>query len=395
VVALLAAGGYLLAAAGALALRTLLFGRWHDGETRARGDSALLPMSARLFFTWALWPLWLLARWTRLPAVGFTLLGALLAMGSGMAVASGALALGGWLYLFAGVCDVLDGRVARALGTAGAHGAAIDSVLDRYADAAVMVGVAWHLRGGWPLALALAVLVGSMLVSYVRARGEGLGVEVRVGLMQRPERVVLIGAALALGPVVAHVSEGALAADHVVVAALALVAATTHVTALHRLTHVLAALRRERAPATSGWDPLMPAASSALAATAVDFAVVSALVAYLHVGAVEATAVGCLVGGLCNFTLNRWWAFSSSARPVPQALRYAIVSASSALLNSGGVALALALPLRDYRVAWVLVRAVVFLCWIFPLQRDYVYGADAVARSLARREPVARSAVES
>ena len=59
----------------------------------------------------------------------------------------------------------------------------------------------------------------------------------------------------------------------------------------------------------------------------------------------------------------------------PQALRYTVVSTTSALLNAGGVGLLLLLSLPDYRAAWLAARVLVFLCWNYPLQRDYVYAA--------------------
>ena len=68
-----------------------------------------------------------------------------------VALAAGRFALGGWLYLFAGILDVLDGRIARARGLASKKGAALDSVLDRYSDSAVLVGLSWYYRDSWVL----------------------------------------------------------------------------------------------------------------------------------------------------------------------------------------------------------------------------------------------------
>ena len=368
-----AVGSYMALAVVAYLTRRVTIGPFHDPEIEARGDSPFFPMSARLFFAWALSPLWRVVVWSGLPATAITTLALLLSLGSGMAVATGHLALGGWLYLGAGVCDVLDGRIARLNGTASARGAAIDSVLDRYSDAAVLAGVAWLLRDSWQLVFPLLALIGSFLVSYVRARGEGLGQSVKVGLMQRAERVVLLGGALAFSPVVSELVPS-IHAITLVSGVVAVLAVTTQITAFRRLTHLLRALDDAPKKERSGWRRLLPASVSALVATGADFGLVVLLVESAEVSATTATAAGCVLGGVINFLMNRHWTFGSKDRPVPQALRYTIVSGTSALLNSAGVALVLLAPLPDYRIGWLLVRGLVFLCWNFPLQRDYVYG---------------------
>ncbi len=372
-------GGYLLAAGAALGLRRAIRGPFRDPEVESRGDSVVLPMGARLFFVWALQPLWWLVKRSGVPATAITVLGAMLAFAAGLAVAQGALALGGWLYLASGVGDFLDGRMARSQRTASRSGAAIDSVLDRYSDAAILLGLAWYFRTSWALALVLAALVGALLVSYVRARGEGLGVSVTVGVMQRPERVALIGAALALGPAI-EAAVAMVSADAVVIAVVGIVALMSHVTSLHRLFHLLGRLQERPYDGRR----LLPAAISAALATCVDFALVVILVSRGGLSPALATALGCGVGGVTNFLLNRWWTFASRDKAMPQALRYALVSAASAALNSGGVALVIAFPAVDYRIGWLLVRALLFVCWTFPLQRGYVYGVAEPGQAAPR-----------
>jgi putative flippase GtrA len=114
------------------------------------------------------------------------------------------------------------------------------------------------------------------------------------------------------------------------------------------------------------------AISSALA-TASDFALVLVLVAWLGASPPLATFVGCVLGGVVNFTVNRFWAFGSDAPTGRQALRYLFVTASSALLNAGLMAAVLLLPAVPYAIAWWLVRGVVFLSWNYPLHRDWVF----------------------
>lgn len=112
----------------------------------------------------------------------------------------------GWagaLILFAGLFDMLDGQVARASGTSSLFGALYDSVIDRYSELVMFLGICYYLISQdyfLSSLLAFVALIGSMMVSYVRARAEGLGIECKGGLMQRPERVVLTGvSALACG----------------------------------------------------------------------------------------------------------------------------------------------------------------------------------------------------
>jgi CDP-diacylglycerol--glycerol-3-phosphate 3-phosphatidyltransferase len=96
--------------------------------------------------------------------------------------------------------DVLDGTVARRTGRSTAFGAFYDSTLDRVADGFVLGGLTVFFAsrpGGWALAMtavSVLALIGTFLTSYTRARAEALGVEVRVGVLQRPERVVLLSA---------------------------------------------------------------------------------------------------------------------------------------------------------------------------------------------------------
>jgi CDP-diacylglycerol--glycerol-3-phosphate 3-phosphatidyltransferase len=105
----------------------------------------------------------------------------------------------GWagaLILFAGLFDMLDGQVARLGNMKSTFGALYDSVLDRYSELIMFLGICYYLVGHHYFLssiFAFFALIGSMMVSYVRARAEGLGIESKGGLMQRPERVVTLG----------------------------------------------------------------------------------------------------------------------------------------------------------------------------------------------------------
>lgn len=111
---------------------------------------------------------------------------------TGVAAALGHLAIAVWLYVFSGILDILDGRLARIGNMQTKSGAMFDSVSDRWGELAIFTGYAWYLRETpWLLAV-MGALAGSMMVSYTRARAEGLGLDLRGGLMQRAERIVLV-----------------------------------------------------------------------------------------------------------------------------------------------------------------------------------------------------------
>ena len=111
---------------------------------------------------------------------------------TGLAAGLGMLATAVWLYTVAGILDVLDGRLARISGKQTSAGALFDSVSDRWGELFVFAGFAWFLRETpWLLAV-LGAFGASMMVSYTRARAEGLGIELSGGMMQRAERILLV-----------------------------------------------------------------------------------------------------------------------------------------------------------------------------------------------------------
>jgi CDP-diacylglycerol--glycerol-3-phosphate 3-phosphatidyltransferase len=159
-----------------------------------------------------------------LTAIGFAL-----SLAAALQFATGRFRVAALFAAASGVCDILDGQLARRSGTATRFGAFLDSTLDRVAEAALYTGLAWYYtaqlvdmavnprrvlanleHGLEPVtfaviaSFAMLALVGSFLVSYTRARAEGLGLECRVGWFERPERMVLliVAALFGLGPVI-------------------------------------------------------------------------------------------------------------------------------------------------------------------------------------------------
>lgn len=137
-------------------------------------------------------------------------------IGFGICVAAACLVSFGWLlpggvvFLLGGAFDLMDGALARLTGTTSPFGALLDSVFDRLGEASLFVGLAvYGVRAdfgqGYLLFFIIALLLALVLsqgVSYLRARGEGLGVFTRAGLMTRPERVVILGIGLIIGQIV-------------------------------------------------------------------------------------------------------------------------------------------------------------------------------------------------
>lgn len=123
---------------------------------------------------------------------------------AGVAFAEGCLFLGGWLVILAGTLDILDGGLARRAGTASPRGAFLDSVVDRWAEFATFVGLGAYFRDDVMLLVVALAAFGSQMVSYARARAEGLGVQLLSGRAQRPERYVLLGFGAFVSDLLAH-----------------------------------------------------------------------------------------------------------------------------------------------------------------------------------------------
>ncbi len=197
----------------------------------------------RSWFYWAVSPVVRTSIAVGLGPTFYNLLGVAFGIGAGVAFATGHVTLGGWGVLLGGMADVLDGRVARARGIADRAGAFLDSTLDRFAEVGAFVGLAVLLRSS-SLTLALVVIAmgGSLLVSYTRARGESQGVVCKLGVMQRAERLLLLGFGGLLDPTVSALW-GDNSVGTLLVPVLGLVAVGTVGTAIFRTVWIARALR--------------------------------------------------------------------------------------------------------------------------------------------------------
>jgi phosphatidylglycerophosphate synthase/putative flippase GtrA len=362
----------------------------------SRGSSALLGMAVRQYFAWVMLPIWRTLRFLQLPAAALTTLSVLLAGAAAVAVSVGRFALGGWLYVLSGLCDFFDGRLARESGSASPAGAALDSVLDRVCEGVMLVGLAWYYRETWLLPVIGLLMIGSFLVSYIRAKGEALGVEIKsVGLMQRPERIVYLGFAVALSPVLEalYVPGEAKPIHHLAVVVLIVITVSTSLTAASRLIYLMRALGDiglQQPWRAVDAVSLRRFTFSSTMATAADFAVVVTLVGALDLPPWGATLVGCLAGAAINYTVANLWAFGAQRSVRLVGPRYGFASTTSALLNAGGVAVLMLLPALDYRLGWAVTRGAVFAFWSFPLNQRYILSHRAAAEPPRAADGVAR-----
>jgi CDP-diacylglycerol--glycerol-3-phosphate 3-phosphatidyltransferase len=171
-----------------------------------------------------------------------SLAGLTLSMVSGLVYSTGSFFCAGVILILAGTCDVLDGQMARLTGKISLFGAFLDSAIDRFSEVFIFLGLAWHfsslatenpesILGPVAVLIIILALSGSFMVSYTRARAEGLGVECKVGWMQRPERLALliVGSLLAGLPVVGQA---------IMIGTIFIIAALGNFTAVQRILYV-------------------------------------------------------------------------------------------------------------------------------------------------------------
>lgn len=193
-----------------------------------------------------------LIRWRVQPNT-ITVVGAVVLLGSGAAFGGGLPRLGAFWLLASGLLDMLDGKVARRGGRTTDFGAFFDSTLDRLGEAVLFSGIAIYFvtTSGqrWPilgLGVSLLTLAGAFLVSYARARAEGIGIECQVGIAQRPERIIGLG-----GPTLFF---GAGPHGWLLLVLMALLALANTITVIQRVAHVYRETSngaREPAPAAA------------------------------------------------------------------------------------------------------------------------------------------------
>jgi len=202
----------LVVVVGTVLLSSVMYivsGAYRREDKNEIGDRGgfLLGSFVRNWLFWFLGPLQRIAVGLRISPTTFNVLGVVLGVGAGFCFGTGNLNPGGWLILLSGMVDVLDGRIARAQGIASPRGAFLDSTLDRFAEVGAFVGLAAFYRDSVALTIIVTLAMGgSLLVSYTRARGESLGVVCKEGIMQRAERLLLVGLGGILDPIISQQS---------------------------------------------------------------------------------------------------------------------------------------------------------------------------------------------
>lgn len=166
----------------------------------------------------------------------------------------------GGLILLGGLFDMIDGRLARVGGLSTTYGALYDSVLDRWSEIIMFFGIAYFLISHDYFISSVFVffaLTGSVMVSYTRARAEGLGIDCSMGLMQRPERVIIIGSTATICGITSHYIGGdyqyysetlgivLFETISIVTTPMAIVAILANITAIRRLNHCRIALKEK------------------------------------------------------------------------------------------------------------------------------------------------------
>ena len=178
-----------------------------------------------------------------------TVIGLVLIFVCGLLFASNHILSAGWMILITGSLDILDGRVARATNQVSSSGAFLDSVADRYGDFFIFSGLCVYFRDSGMLWIVLAAMGGSYLVSYVRSKATEIGVDLaRIGSMQRPERLFLLG----FGSLVSSILQVSLMPfyphhapppQHVLIMVLIFMAFSTNWTAVKRIRYTMDAMK--------------------------------------------------------------------------------------------------------------------------------------------------------
>ncbi len=246
-IALASLAGLFVVALGAFALKAALAGRPQSKRVTDQGTTSVLGTYFMEYGLWVFRPAVRACVWLGVRPDTLSWTSLVLQLGAAVAVAAGWFALGGWALVVGAMCDSLDGGVARERGLASDAGEVLDAAVDRWAEMAIFFGFAYYYRND-PLGfvLAAAACAGAVMVSYARAKGEAMGVQARMGLMQRHERAAYLCLSTVLSPLLARWWEPEAAHPRypLVLAALALIAVLANATAIQRTAFVRSELRK-------------------------------------------------------------------------------------------------------------------------------------------------------
>lgn len=209
------------------------YARRRPNVSNVRG-SALIGSHVRAWYFSSLEPIerWLIRHGVK--PITLTYAQVVAALMVAFAYASGFIYTAGVLLLFTGTLDIMDGKLARSTNGDSQRGAFLDSVIDRYAEFFCYVGLIVFFSSGWRVWAVLVAILGGAMVSYTRARAEGLGVRCDIGLLQRPERFVLLGFGSIFSALGVHLWGG----HHGLLSfVVVLIAVLSNATAVQRILH--------------------------------------------------------------------------------------------------------------------------------------------------------------
>lgn len=213
-------------------------------EVRTRHNSKMLNSFFKEYWYWLNTPAAKLLVAMRMSPNIITFVGTIINIVPAYLFAQGLFGYAGWAMVWAATFDMMDGKVARLTGNVSKSGAFFDSVMDRFGEGIVMIGLAVYFRESWVLYFVLLSLIGSMTVSYTRARAEGVGVACGGGTMQRPERIVYLGVSSIFQPMADYVmiQFGFTPFPILPICAICMVGTLTNFTAIYRMLFVMNAL---------------------------------------------------------------------------------------------------------------------------------------------------------
>lgn len=210
-------------------------------ELEGRFQSRILGRTLQEYWYWLTTPIAEAFIQMRLSPNILTTIGTGIGVFSAYLFAHGWFGYAGWALIAGATFDLFDGKVARLTNQVRRSGAFYDSAMDRLSEGLVFLGLAIYFRGTWLLPVVILGLIGSMLVSYARARGEAVGVVCKKGPMQRPERIAYLGIATVLQPVADATVQVwyHLPPAFLVVSVLCVIALLTLYTAIYRTVYIM------------------------------------------------------------------------------------------------------------------------------------------------------------
>lgn len=209
--------------------------------------SEILSTTTRKWWFWTTEPIIKACIKLHLGPNAITMMGVFVSCIAGVLFAFGSFGYAGWAMVLGASFDFMDGRIARMTGRCSRSGAFLDSVTDRFGEAVCFFGIAYHFRESPVFIAVIAAMIGSMLVSYTRARGEALGVNCSGGTMQRPERIAYLGTSAILDPI-QQVAMGGWMENPphlLIIFAVSLIGIFTLGTAIYRMIYIMNVLDTE------------------------------------------------------------------------------------------------------------------------------------------------------